>query len=178
MENINRFFIFLSLFFVIAVLISACANQAGTPAGTKETQQTTTTGKEAAPLGDAKGILTGLVSNKAPTYMVSYDVTGGNELTKLTMYLKSGKIRYDTVSHGNQSSLFMIDGKIYTCSFEPKMCVSFGQQNETPKTGTEDVEQQQNALSFQPARQLPRCAIQDREFRSTLNQQQTARHLK
>lgn len=139
MENLNRFFIFISLFFVVAVLISACAKTEEVKEAGQTADQAAAK-NEAAPSGDAKGILTGLIGSKAPTYMVSYDITGGNDLSKMTMYFKSGKMRYDTEAHGNKSSLFVMDNTIYTCSFEPKMCISLGQQNETPKTGTENVE--------------------------------------
>ncbi len=160
MENLNRFFIFLSLFFAIIVLVSSCANQpaakeAGTPAVTKEAQPAAT-GNEAVPSGDAKGVITGLISGKSPTYQVSYDVKGEEELAKMTMYFKNKNMRYDMVSHGNQVSLFAIDGKMYQCSSMPKMCVFFGNQSEQPQTGTEQVEGNIDSykIAVMPSRQI------------------------
>jgi hypothetical protein len=139
MENLKQFFIFLSLFFAIAVLVSSCAGKEATTKGT-ESMKT-----EETPGGDAKGIISGLIANKIPTYMVNYDITGAGDLSSMRIYSKSGKFRYDTVSHGNEAFLFFIDRKMYSCSESPKMCVYLGQQNETPKTGTEDVEKNLNS---------------------------------
>jgi len=133
MENISKF---LFLFFVISIFVVACAKE---PVAEKKTPETA-----AAPVvsgEQAKNILTNLILHKTPTFMVRYDIKGQEALTEMTMYSKNGNMRYDTVSHGNQSSLFLIDNKIYSCSYDPKMCVFFSGETEKPKTGIENVEQ-------------------------------------
>jgi len=44
--------------------------------------------------------------------------------------------------------LFWMDSKVYSCTYDPKMCVVFAGQQEQPKTGTEDVERNTESYKF------------------------------
>ena len=149
MENLTKF---LFLFFVISIFVVACAKA---PAAEKKTPETAAQ-EPAISSEQAKNIFTNLVTNRATTYMVSYDYSGEGETTKITMYFKNQNMRYDTVAHGNQSSLFLIDNKVYSCSYVPRMCVFFSGETQKPRTGMEDVEKNidQSTIVSMPSRKI------------------------
>ena len=125
----------------------ACAGNNGTNVQTKEASPV----KEpaaSAPSGDAKGVFSGLLANKAPTYMVTYDVKGGDQLSEMTLYSKNKNMRYDSVTHEKKSSIFIIDNKMYSCTYDPLMCIFLSGQNETPQTGTEEIENNADTYSI------------------------------
>jgi len=136
MENIDKF---LFLFFAIAVLVTGCAGTTTTGSSSGDSSGAIAGADAKSGSGDAKGALSGLLKNKATTFMVSYEMTGAGEAMSMTMYSKGGKFRYDTSVEGQEGSLFFIDNTVFSCSGEPVMCVMFG-EGEAPSMGTEDIE--------------------------------------
>jgi len=157
MENLKKFIFLFSLIFVSFFLVSCAGNNgaANAPAAEKAAP----TQKESAqsvPSGDAKGVFSGLLANKAPTYMVTYDIKGEDQLSEMTLYFKNKNMRYDSVTHEKKSSVFILDSKMYSCSYEPLMCVFLSGQTETPQTGTEEIEKNVNNYNIiaKPSRKI------------------------
>jgi len=143
MENINKLLFCFFILFVILFFATACA---------KTEKETATETKGEVQAADAKSIFSNLLANKAKTFMVSYDMKG-EEISKMTMYFKGGKIRYDVVSDSQEVSLFFIDNKAYSCTKSPKMCI-ISEQAQKPSTGTESVEKniEQSTIVSKPSR--------------------------
>lgn len=126
MENLTKFFI---LFFVLSVFLAACGNQ------TQVVKNDKSDDTVAAPSADAKGDLKDIMDNKATNFMATYEISGVESFSEMSLYWKDDKFRYDFENEEGKGSLFFMDGKLYSCSKQDDqdICVDMGEQ-EAPET--------------------------------------------
>ncbi len=134
MENISKF---LALFFVLSFFLAACGQtqQVTTDSGMQEKSQDSGSVSSES----AKDVIADVISGRTKTFMVAYQVTGAGESNEMTMFVKDKKFRYDSGTGEEKGSIFFVDGKVYSCSYNPEMCVEFGDGEEPPSV-TEEIE--------------------------------------